>query len=227
MTPTGEEIRAYLRRMFNNALRKPDMHGGEMALRLYLDALAFANGQPDTSRDIETLRKCGAFSSTGVQGAFRALLPGLESSHKASLDTGLDTMAASVYAEIGRRQGWTELDRALTPEEHAAMSQALGDWCTLDRSMSDLLEAFGSPSLLSGGSNPRYPKTLIYAGTSPEAPCLSFHVWNSFEGMYPRTRYPEPMLLAVRREGGTFAGSFTFAPLGQQARRGLTPAAGW
>lgn len=106
------------------------------------------------------------------------------------------------------------------------MSNVVSTWCLRDRSMGDLLAAFGSPSLLSGGSNPRYPQTLIYAGPAPEAPCLSFHVWNTFEGMYPRTRYPEPMLLAVRREGGSFAGSFTFAPLGQQARRGLTHAAG-
>jgi hypothetical protein len=226
MTPSGDEIRAYLRRMFNNALRSPGMHGGERALRLYLDALAFAYGHQDTSREIETLRKFGAFSSTGVQGAFAALLPGLEQSHPASLAGGLDTMAASVYAEIGRRQGWTDLDRELTPDEHATMSNVVSTWCLRDRSMSDLLAAFGSPSLLSGGTNPRYPKTLIYAGTAPEAPCLSFHVWNSFEGMYPQTRYPEPMLLAVRREGGSFAGSFTFAPLGQRARRGLTHAAG-
>jgi hypothetical protein len=224
MSPSGDEIRAYLRRMFNSALRKPDMYGGEMALRLYLDALAFGHGQPDTSRDIDALRKAGAFSSTGVRGAFSALLPGLASSHPASLANGLDTMAASVYAEVGRRHGWTDLDRALTAPEHEAMRQAVPAWCMRDRSMSDLLAAFGSPSLLSGGSNPRYPKTLIYAQQAPEAPCLSFHVWISFEGMYPHTRYAEPMLLAVRRESVSFAGSFKFAPLGEQARHGLTPA---
>jgi hypothetical protein len=226
MSPNGDEIRAYLGRMFNNALRQPDMHGGEMTLRLYLDALAFAHGQPDTSRDIDALKKYGAFSSTGVKGAFRALLPGLESSHPASLESGLQSMAASIYAEIGRRQGWTNFDRALTADEHAAMNQSISTWCARDRSMSDLLTAFGSPSLLSGSSNPRYPKTLIYAGETPETPCLSFHVWNSFEGMYPQTRYPEPMLLAVRREGGGFTGSFMFAPLGERVRRGLSPAAG-
>lgn len=226
MSPSAEEIRAYLRRMFNNALRSPGMYGGERALRLYLDALAFAHGHPDTSREIDTLRKFGAFSNTGVQGAFTALLPGLESSHPASLAGGLGTMAASVYAEIGHRQGWTDLDRALTADEHAAMTQMLGTWCLRDHSMSDLLAVFGSPSLLSGGANPRYPKTLIYAGRSPEVPCLSFHVWNSFEGMYPQTRYREPMLLAVRREGGSFPGSFTFAPLGEQVRRGPGRAAG-
>lgn len=226
MSPSGDDIRAYLRRMFNNALRSPGTFGGERALRLYLDALAFADGQPDTARDIEALRKAGAFSSTGVQGAFGAMLPGLASSHPASLASGLDTMAASVYAEIGRRHGWIDLDRAVTEQEHAAMVQAVGTLCTQDRTMSDLLATFGEPSLLSGSSNPRYPKTLIYAGEAPEIPCLSFHVWNTFEGMYPQTKYPEPMLLAVRREGGGFTGSFMFAPLGRQVRRGLSPAAG-
>jgi hypothetical protein len=224
MSPSSDEIRAYLRRMFNSALRHPGMYGGEIALRLYLDAMAFAHGQPDTSREIDALKKFGAFSSTGVQGAFRALLPGLASSHQASLHSGLDDMAASVYAEIGRRQGWTDLDRTLTPDQHAAMIQQVGTWCARDRTMSDLLAVFGSPSLLTGGNNPRFPKTLIYAGAAPEIPCLSFHMWNTFEGMYPQTRYPEPMLLAVRREGGIFTSSFKFTPLGQQARSGLTAA---
>ncbi|TMR10810.1 hypothetical protein ETD86_38000 [Nonomuraea turkmeniaca] len=42
---SSAEIRAYLKTRLNQALRRPGMFGGEMALRLLLDHLAYAEHQ--------------------------------------------------------------------------------------------------------------------------------------------------------------------------------------
>ncbi|MFD5922279.1 hypothetical protein ACFVYP_36675 [Kitasatospora sp. NPDC058201] len=40
---TAREVREYLLTQLNGALRRPGMCGGETTLRLYLDAVAFAD----------------------------------------------------------------------------------------------------------------------------------------------------------------------------------------
>jgi hypothetical protein len=222
--PSLASVRDYLRGQFNAAVRKPGMYGGEIALELYLDALAVACGGQRAYDTNAALQRRGAFNSLGVGGAFRQFWPGLESSHPAAVNAGVDGMAASVYAEIGRQRQWLDLDRALTGEDFADLISALPGWCRQDRTVSDVLAAFGPPSV-SGGSNTRYPTTLLYATARPADPCISFHLWNSFaKDGRSATEYPEPMLLAARREGGPFAASFTLTPLGRD--RTIEEAAG-
>jgi hypothetical protein len=214
-------VRAHLRASFNEAVRRPGMFGGEMAIRLYLDALDVAHGHERASAEIEQLRPRGAFSSVGVPGAFWRVLPGLEASHRAALNVSLDDMAASVYAEIGHHQGWLDLDRTLTDREMAAIEAKIRDgWCDADRTATQVSEAFGPASVHIGGSGRAWPRTLVY---SAGGPCLSLHLWNSFTDSGPhedRTEYPEPMLIAVRREGQPFADTFVFTPVGQGLRLG-------
>ncbi|MEV8626013.1 hypothetical protein [Streptomyces sp. NPDC051079] len=40
---TAQEVHDYLLTHLNDALHRPGMYGGEMAIRLYLDAVAFAD----------------------------------------------------------------------------------------------------------------------------------------------------------------------------------------
>jgi len=44
--PSAGDVRNYLVAELNATLRWPGMYGGEMAMRLYLDAVAFAHGCP-------------------------------------------------------------------------------------------------------------------------------------------------------------------------------------
>ncbi|GLW20537.1 hypothetical protein Mame01_05800 [Microbispora amethystogenes] len=60
--PTLETVRAYLLAQANSALRRPSMHGGEIAVRLYLDAVAVACG---TDRGGQERRRGGQFSGSG------------------------------------------------------------------------------------------------------------------------------------------------------------------
>ena len=215
--PTLASVRAYLRGEFNRAVRWPGMYGGEMALVLYLGALEAAYGARHATGTRASLEQRGAFTSLGVGGAFRQFWPGLESS--LAVHAGISEMMASVYAETGRQQGWLDLDRALTRAEFDELTSAVPGWCQQDRTLTEVLAAFGPPSVR-GSSNARWPTTILYATDQPADPCLSFHLWNSFTSADgpSATEYPEPMLLAARREGGQFTRSFTLTPLGHAKR---------
>jgi hypothetical protein len=78
----------------------------------------------------------------------------------------------------GRHHGWLDLDRALTTGEHREMIRAAPGWCAADRSASEVLGAFGPPSVLIGGSNRNCPKTFLYASGRRDQPCMSMHLWN-------------------------------------------------
>ncbi|WP_236710778.1 hypothetical protein [Streptomyces sp. 150FB] len=98
-----------------------------------------------------------------------------------------------------------------------------------DRVWADVVDEFGAPSLLFGGTNPLYGKTLAYLGEEPEQPMVAFHLWN---GSTPGTgsswppEHEEPLLLAVRSEGGDFRQSFAFTPEGERRRGELARTAG-
>lgn len=157
-----------------------------------------------------TLERRGAWTPTGVQGAFHGLLPG---------EHGHDM--ASVYAEFSRRQGWLQTDRVLDAAEYASLRSSVGRWAAGDRVWSEVLAEFGAPSVLFGGGNPYYGKTLGYVGTAPGEPMVFFHLWNGadpgVEPSWPPAR-DEPVLLAIRCGDGPFASTFTFTPQGRQRR---------
>jgi hypothetical protein len=211
--PTAAELREYLLDQLNAALRRPGMFGGETALGLYLDAVGFAYGRHEAVQDeIAALRRAGAFLSTGVRGAF-VVLWGVCS----------DDMISSVYVEVARRQGWLLPDRVVPEADYQELADAIPSWCAENRGLAETLARFG-PAWWVYRHNPRWPATLTYVPESVAQPCLSFHFWNRFAqpaggaGRLSEREYPEPMLLAVRRESDRFEDSLTFTRLGRRFR---------
>ncbi|MGC5011735.1 hypothetical protein ACLQ2R_13310 [Streptosporangium sp. DT93] len=209
-TRTGEQVRDYLLAQLNATLRRPGMYGGETALRLFFDAMAFTDDREQAWREEQdSLRERGAFLSTGVRGAFESLW-----------DAGTEDMVASVYAECAHRHGWLHLDRVLPRDEYDGLIGVGETWCEGDRTLGQILGMAGPPSLHCGGTNPYRPKTLVYATEHPRDPLLCLHFWN--ELLEPSTDrvalYDEPVLLAVRVGGADFADGFTFTPTGTNRR---------
>ncbi|MFI6084242.1 hypothetical protein ACIBBB_25255 [Streptomyces sp. NPDC051217] len=208
---TAQEVRDYLLTQLNDALRRPGMYGGETALRLYLDAVAFADAsEQEWQQELKDLQTRRGFSSTGVRGAFQDLWG---DAHEGAV--------ASVYAEIAHRQGWLRLDRTLTSAEYDEIRRVSETWCRKDRFLSDVVTAFGLPSVLFGGNNPNYPKTLAYASDQRDDTLLCFHLWNSFAPSPSSSSgsvHAEPVLWAFRDGGTLFTDGFTFTPEGSARR---------
>ncbi|MFI5823740.1 hypothetical protein ACIA8I_32330 [Streptomyces rishiriensis] len=208
---TAQEVLSYLVTNLNGALRRPGMYGGEMAIRLYLDAVAFADASEQAwQQELKDLQTRRGSSSTGVRGAFQDLWG---DAHEGAV--------ASVYAEIAHRQGWLRLDRTLTSAEYDEIRRVTETWCRDDRLLSDVVTAFGPPSVLFGGNNPNYPKTLAYATDRRDDPLLCFHLWNSFApgpSSSSASVHAEPVLWAFRDGGTLFTDGFTFTPEGTVRR---------
>ncbi|MBB6347684.1 hypothetical protein FHU36_004229 [Nonomuraea muscovyensis] len=208
---TSTEIRAYLKDRLNQALRRPGSFGGEIALRLLLDHLAYAEHQEkEWGQALRTLQSRGAFNSLGVTGALNRVLPDLR-----------DDGVASIYTELARDRGWLQADRTLTLEEHGSLRRELIAWAAHDRTLTEVREEFGPPSVLLGGTNPFYGKTLAYLTARATEPIIFFHLWNGTSRPTETTWHPvydEPVLLAVRSGSGAFKDTFTFTPEGSRRR---------
>ncbi|GHH82634.1 hypothetical protein GCM10018781_67970 [Kitasatospora indigofera] len=208
---SSEQIHTHLVTQLNDALRRPGMWGGELAIRLTLDHLLFVERRQEAWGDEQrALEQRKAWTPTGVKGAFEGALPA---------DHG--TSVASVYAEFAHRQGWLKLDRVLSADEYATMLAAIDSWASQDRVWADVISAFGAPSVLFGSTNPYYGKTLGYVTADLSAPMLFFHLWNGTdpdtEPSWPPSR-EHPLLLAVRRGDAPLDASFTFTPEGLRRR---------
>lgn len=209
---TVQEVFDHLVTHLNGALRRPGMYGGEVTIRLYLDAVAFtAAAEQAWQHELKLLQTRRASFSNGVCGAFQDLWG---DAHEGAV--------ASVYAEIAHRQGWLQLDRTLTSAEHHEIRRASESWCREDRLLSDVVAAFGPPSVLFGGSNPRCPKTLAYATDLRDDTLLCFHLWNDFArtpGQSSGSVHTEPVLWAFRDGGTQFTDGFVFTPEGSARLR--------
>lgn len=208
----SDEIRAYLVDQLNHALRRPGMYGRELALRMLMDHLLFVEREPGALAEQQRVwEERGAWSSTGVAGVFRGLIPGRYD--------GDEYGVASVYAEFAHRRGWLKPDRHLAPGEYASLVGAVRQWAAEDRVWTDIVDEFGAPSVLFGGNNPYYGKTLGYLTGNPEEPMVSFHLWNgSAPGDEPSwpPEHEEPLLLVVRFGTGPFRQTCTFTPEGRR-----------
>lgn len=189
----GEARRHHLKQV-NGVLRRPGMYGRDEAAEwLLLEAMAAVDGSLAgwfTERD--GLRERAAFTSTGVVGAYRSILPA----------SCLRDATASVYAEIAHRLGWLEVDRALSAQELQRMRAEIGGWVAQDRTLSQVVEAFGPPSVQIGGTNPFYPKTFAYTTADRDDDLICLHLWNALagrpSGIGVRGVHPEPVVLAAR-----------------------------
>ncbi|BBB02013.1 hypothetical protein RVR_9696 [Actinacidiphila reveromycinica] len=208
---TAQEVLDYLVTHLNGALRRPGMYGGETAIRLYLGAVAFADASEQAwQQELKDLQTRRGFSSTGVSGVLQDLWG---DAHEGAV--------ASVYAEIAHRQGWLRPDRTLTSAEYHEICRGCETWCRKDRLLSDVVTAFGPPSVLFGGNNPNYPKTLAYATDQRDDTLLCFHLWNSFAAdpsSSSASVHAEPVLWAFRHGGTLFTDGFTFTPEGSAHR---------
>ncbi|GGV74093.1 hypothetical protein GCM10010277_88060 [Streptomyces longisporoflavus] len=235
--PAADDIRAYLIGQLNLALRRPGMFGNEGALRMLVDHLLFVEAQPEALAEQQKVwKERGAWTSAGVTGAFQGFVPG-------RCDDGM----ASVYAEFARRRGWLRPDRVLAAGEYGSLRSRVRSWAGQDRVWADVVDEFGAPSVLFGGTNPLYGKTLGYVSEDPEQPMVSFHLWNGSTqdaGSSRVPQYPEAVLLAVRigdghgerdldgggGEGGDFGDwgtTLTLTPEGERQRRELLEAGGF
>lgn len=206
------QARQHHRKHVNGVLRRPGMYGrDETAELLLLGAMAAVDGS--TTRweaEYDRLRE-HFFAATGVNGAYGNLLPA----------DALRDATASIYAGIAHRCGWLDLDRTLSTAEYQRLAADIGEWVTKDRTLSQVLDRFGAPSLWVGGTNPFWPKTLCYATASPYDELICFHLWNTFAGTDAGRQegvHPEPVVLAVRHRPDDFPFSFSFTPEGSRRR---------
>jgi len=210
--PSREQIRDHLISKINNVLRRMSMYGGEGALVMVFDDLSFTEGLGtdwwERRRAIWQAR--GAFSPLGPKGAFQHLLPG-----------DVESAVASLYIEVAHIHGWLTLDRILTANEYAALRSSLATWTSQDRTHTDVVDTYGQPSILLGGTTPRYTKTIGYLTEHIDDPPVFFHLGNDAppgsQAIWPPP-YNEAKLLAARCGAGPFHDSFTFTPHGQALR---------
>ncbi|MFJ2590893.1 hypothetical protein [Streptomyces sp. NPDC087538] len=177
---------------------------------MLMDHLLFVERQPEALAEQQRVwEERGAWSSTGVAGVFRDLIP----------DRYYEYGIASVYAEFAHRRGWLKPDRVLNPAEYAVLQGAVRQWAGEDRVWTDVVDKFGTPSMLFGSNNRFYGKTLGYLTENPEEPMVSFHLWSGSapgaEQSWP-PEHEEPLLLAVRFGTGLFGQTFTFTPEGRR-----------
>ncbi len=126
-------------------------------------------------------------------------------------------VVASQYGEDAHRRGWLRLDRTLTPAEHSVVVDTAVVWSRNNRSLQEVVDEFGPPSVIFGSTDPDRPKTISYTTSDPAAPVVAFHLGfappeadtGSDEG--PST---SPVLLAVRVHDG-FVGGWEVTPLGE------------
>ncbi|MFF4444550.1 hypothetical protein [Streptomyces sp. NPDC001502] len=206
-----EEIHAHFVEELNLALRRPGMFGGEQALRILLGHLLFVERQPEAfTQQQREWEDCGIWSAAGVTGAFRDVIPG----H--NYEYGM----ASVYAEFAQKRGWLKPDRVLTEDAYEALKGRVWQWAKEDRTSGDVTAEFGAPSVLFGGNNPLYGKSLGYLSKDAKRPMVVFHLWNGSEpGTEPwPPKHEQPLLLAVRFGEGPFRQSLTFTPEGQRRK---------
>ncbi|HEY6797445.1 MAG TPA: hypothetical protein VI248_22445, partial [Kineosporiaceae bacterium] len=139
--PGSEEVRDFERARLNAVLRRPGMYGGEVAIRLLMEGMAFIDGrQALWQEQLGELGRAGASGTTGVDGAFKGIFTSYED----------DGAAASVYADLAHRNQWLDLDRTLTGDEYQRLLDATQSWESEDQDLPSVLIAFGPPSVWFG-----------------------------------------------------------------------------
>jgi hypothetical protein len=99
------------------------------------------------------------------------------------------------------------------------MRRKLIAWAAPDRTFTEVREDFGPPSVLLGGTQPFYGKTLAYPTIQATEPIIFFHLWNGGTDETEttwRSIYDEPVLLAIRLGREVVKDSFT--PEGSRRR---------
>ena len=207
---TSTEIHDYFLGLLNDALSRLGMFGGEIAARQLLSHLAYVDERDGELRErFDSLRNRGAFTATGVGGAFTRRT-GLEPTNS---ETG------SVYADVAFRMGYLRTERILTQMEFDSLELAVREIChSRDFNAEDVKQRFGAPSW-SSGTNPYYPWTYLYLCPHRDH-SVAFDFWNvvyvdeqngTVQGEYGNV----PVLRNVRIGADNFDSEFTFTPIGR------------
>ncbi|MFE5597565.1 hypothetical protein [Streptomyces sp. NPDC056549] len=205
---SASEIHAHLVDRFNRAICRPHHYGGEVALHLLTEAILVAEGRQEAYRaQQDAWIRSRTMRPKGVIEAYGELIPG------GSYDVGM----ASVFAEFAQRCGWLTTGRLLTTSEYDALAGSARQWAATDRTWSEIVNAFGAPSITLGGEDPQDSKSLGYLSEEPRMPMVVFHLWNgSASGTNSGPpAHGQPQLLAVRFGDGPFKETFTFTPEGK------------
>jgi len=209
---TAKEIHRHLFDELNRVVRFSGMYGGEPALMMVFNHVLYVEGHDRSvweqeERDWEAR---GAWSTTDVTGAMQRHLP-----------KPAESAIVSIYAETAHRRGWLATDHPLSISEYQAVRTSYRAWTSQNRTLGDVLEVFGPPSILLGGKNPLYSKTLGYFSTNPREPITWFHLWNGTDPDVEPTWPPsndQPLLLAAREGQGPLLQTMVFTPEGERRR---------
>ncbi|WP_051942889.1 hypothetical protein [Streptacidiphilus rugosus] len=144
---------------FNQAVRRPADHGGLSVLPLLLDLIAEASRLTEGTVWIP-------------DGHERLSTAPLVRDHFA--DPAIH-VTASQYGEDAYRHSWLHLDRPLTAADHSVLLDRAPAWADTDRTVHDVLDAFGPASVTFGDPEPHRAKTLGYGCGDAKAPFVVFH----------------------------------------------------
>ncbi|MEZ0069991.1 hypothetical protein ABIA32_006039 [Streptacidiphilus sp. MAP12-20] len=202
----GRLAREGLIERFNEAVRRPAAFGGVPVLPLLLDLIAGASQQTE---DTVWIPDANQRLSTATLVLDRFADPNIH-------------VAASQYGEDAYRRGWLRLDRTLSAAEHTGLVDGVAAWASTDRTVHDVLDAYGLPSVTFGDPDLDRPKSLSYACSDRTAPVVVFH-FGPDQGGEPesapeRTKSSGAALLAVRGADGGFLG-LQLTPRGKASRR--------
>jgi hypothetical protein len=172
--------------IFNKAVRRPAQFGGIGVLALLLDEIEAAErgGAADLEGGLVWLPDGNARLSPAA--ILRHFLP----------DPDIH-VAASQYGVDAHRRGWLRLDRTLSAQEHDRLVEQAATWANLDRTLHEVFDEYGQPSVVFGDSDPRSAKTLGYAAEDRAAGVVTFHFGPGAVGA---------VLLGVRVDESFFGG---------------------
>ncbi|MFJ9694326.1 hypothetical protein [Kitasatospora sp. NPDC101183] len=173
---------------FNAAVRHPGEHGGVGQLARLLDALAQSEGE----RWI-------------VDGNARLSMTALV---RYCYPQPEIHVVAAEYGDAAHRRGWLRLDRALGADDYGSLLGSVDDWAKRNRTLDQVLDAYGPPSVVFGDPGPRTAKTLGYGSEDREAPLLAFHFGDGKGAAQAR-------LLAFRSGDDLFEAYMGFTPHGE------------
>ena len=187
----GAKGRAGVLDQFNTAVRRPLAHGGLECLPSLLDALAGGEAAPEGTRWIVD-------ANTRLDMA--ALTP-------YSFPQPEIHVVAAEYGAAAHARGWLRLDRTMLDREYTRLVDTAEVWAESDRTLDEVLQAYGRPSVTFGEPDPHLPKSLGYASGDLTAPLALFHLDEAGDA-------PSARLLAFRAGDGFFGASLSFTPLG-------------
>ena len=155
---TVTEVRDHLIGTFNDAVRRPGMFYGDRALGVYLEMLAYLDGDEDGSVWIVDSNQ------RSVEAPVQSLFP----------DAAV-AVEASLNGEEAFRRGWLRLGRELSDTEYASLIDRIPKWQAGVHLAAEVLLTLGPASVVFGPTNPAYPTTLAYATADPARPMVLFY----------------------------------------------------